>query len=553
MLHRSGSRVSAESVASKKICAREIKEVVRAVLLWTSASGIENSTNQQGHTNMRYLSRAFHNLPKVLMLGAAIQCAYGQDPCDAILANGIWDYQNTQSSDAQTSSFLSWFCSRTFSSYQEASNASVSLGIPLPELPLQIGGTSRDTKWSQYSNEMCRLSEGQFAHIADFNSFVRTASTAITAAWSQCMNATGTKAWIQTTQDPKAFSFQINRTTEEGLSKFKVLEIASVGDVSCKPSLDSAKNRTYTGSTGFLCLRPHPEDTVTLQAFVVGVPKPLPALSVKGILPAPPLPDVPPIHLKVFRASTANAVPHPEITVTVDVGYKIVGCGARANGHAIGSLLTAIYPTKTTCIAKAKDHDVSDPATIDAWAIALEDTNNKWDVEIFSSNSGVTSHPQQTVSVPLGYLMTGGGAQDNWGGGGNLLTASYPLSPDTWEARGKDHRYGDPANLTVFAIGIRPLSGWPAPRPIQLMASVSEASNTPAKSVAIDSAFCLTSGGAVDDYHGAGNLLTASYPTDDLQGWAAAGKAHEFADPASLTVWAIGIQKTANDSCADGK
>ncbi len=85
---------------------------------------------------------------------------------------------------------------------------------------------------------------------------------------------------------------------------------------------------------------------------------------------------------------------------------------------------------------------------------AAPGTVTRW-VAVWAT-SGVTPHPLQSVYLPPGCIVTGGGARDNWTGQGNLLTGSYPLfgSIHGWEAEGKDHEVSDPASITVWAIGL---------------------------------------------------------------------------------------------------
>lgn len=73
-----------------------------------------------------------------------------------------------------------------------------------------------------------------------------------------------------------------------------------------------------------------------------------------------------------------------------------------------------------------------------------------------SATSGVTAHPRQTVYLPPGCIITGGGARANWRGQGNLLTGSYPLTGSIhgWAAEAKDHSVSDPSSITVWAIGL---------------------------------------------------------------------------------------------------
>jgi hypothetical protein len=280
--------------------------------------------------------------------------------------------------------------------------------------------------------------------------------------------------------------------------------------------------------------------------LIQGITDPLPPLTVVGFQELPPTPISPPIKLKTFHGTSAPAQ-HPVFELAVDSGYKIIGCGARANWRGYGSLLTALFPTDhNTCVAKAKDHKEADPASLDVWAIALYDPNNDWEVRIFSSNSAVEAHPHVTVAVDKAYRMVGGGAQVNYGGYGNMLTASYPFSFDTWSAESKDHIQSDPASVTVYAVGIKPSrAGLPLPQ-TQIFAQSSSLMAHPSQTVTVLDPFVLTCGGAYDQYRGQGNLLYASFPLDDGKNWAGSGKDHVESDPSVINVYAIGIASSGH-------
>jgi hypothetical protein len=188
-----------------------------------------------------------------------------QDRCKEILSDGVWQYQSSTNSTQQTASFLNWFCSKTYSSYNQARDAGLSIGIPVDGLPLEIGGKYRDSQWSEYRNEMCRLDSGQYAYSSQFSVFARQASEAIVKAWEACINRTGTQAWIATTDDPNAFALQIRRRVDIGTPKFTVNQISvTSGRLQCTPTLSSAAGKTYQGSTSFLCQR-----TDRKQAFTI--------------------------------------------------------------------------------------------------------------------------------------------------------------------------------------------------------------------------------------------------------------------------------------------
>jgi hypothetical protein len=129
-------------------------------------------------------------------------------------------------------------------------------------------------------------------------------------------------------------------------------------------------------------------------------------------------------------------------------------------------LLTASFPRPdgSSWEARSKDHDYSSPAQIRVYAIGLKRTHDDFKVQNFidwDTSSGKVAHPVASVSLDQEkWILTGGGALNNWSGAGNMLTASYP-DPDPekpflnrWIAAGKDHLHSSPASITAYAIGI---------------------------------------------------------------------------------------------------
>lgn len=159
-------------------------------------------------------------------------------------------------------------------------------------------------------------------------------------------------------------------------------------------------------------------------------------------------------------------------------------------------------------------------------------------IKLFSNSGATAAHPVARVTVPKNYKIIGGGAQVNWSGPGNLLTASYPVSTSVWEAKAKDHDYSSPANITVYALAIYdPKNEWS----VKIFNSTSAIVQHPTSQIKISTTYLLTGGGAKVNWSGAGNLLTASFPSNK-QTWEARSKDHTHKSPASITAYAIGIR-----------
>jgi hypothetical protein len=243
--------------------------------------------------------------------------------------------------------------------------------------------------------------------------------------------------------------------------------------------------------------------------------------------------------IQLFVA-TSGPAQHPSVDVNVPAGFKILGGGALDHWSGMGNLLTASYPKglQTWSVA-GKDHEQVSPASISAYALALQDPNDQWDVFIKKETSNPAQHPQAVATLPDGYVLTGGGAFVDWHGAGNLLTASFPTSDSAWEARSKDHDVVDPASISAYAIGIRPRTG--TPKVVHTIKSATGlAAAHPSASVCLGPGFALSGGGAIDNWEGNGNLLTGSFPQGGC--WFASGKDHVHPSPATITAYAIGIR-----------
>lgn len=204
-------------------------------------------------------------------------------------------------------------------------------------------------------------------------------------------------------------------------------------------------------------------------------------------------------------------------------------------------LLTASFPeSDNTWRALAKDHLEGDSGSMTVYAIGLYDPNDLWEVKRFEVTGDKAAHPVAGTRVQGEFVMVGGGAKVNWTGEGNLLTASFPYDSGTWRAESKDHKKGDAATITVYALGLRSkVQGIKIQQ--GLTSSTSQRAAWPSAAASPQGGFVMVGGGAQVNYTGAGNMLTASYPSNSST-WLAKSKDHIASDPATITAYAVGIK-----------
>jgi hypothetical protein len=239
---------------------------------------------------------------------------------------------------------------------------------------------------------------------------------------------------------------------------------------------------------------------------------------------------------------TSDVRNHPEARVVVPEGYKLLCGGALDNWQGGGNLLTASFPeSDNTWLARGKDHAVADPASISAFALAVCDPDDIWEVRIFQSRPSAAA--EQEVTVESGYVMVGGGAKAEYTGPGALLVASHPVAENksTWRAQLKDHVHTDAGKkITAYAIGLKCKA-----EGVKLQSAMAPAtsgrSNRPQAAAAPPGGYKMVGGGAAISFDGPGILLTGSYPTENNQ-WEGRGKDHSVPDNATITVYCIGLR-----------
>jgi hypothetical protein len=100
-------------------------------------------------------------------------------------------------------------------------------------------------------------------------------------------------------------------------------------------------------------------DSASITAFAIGIHKTLPGVGTV---------------ISSFWDSSSGQGPHPAAIATVQPGFALTGGGAQVQKSVNGNLLWKLVPSTNqtpTVEAASKDHFVSAPATITAYAVGL--------------------------------------------------------------------------------------------------------------------------------------------------------------------------------------
>jgi hypothetical protein len=240
-----------------------------------------------------------------------------------------------------------------------------------------------------------------------------------------------------------------------------------------------------------------------------------------------------------------------EILVGDSDMIAIGGGGTGSDDPGAGNMLTASHPNDDLSgwVVSSKDHEIASPVGLRTYVIGLkiagmqrQDLLNA--VFISQSDSGEAPHPEAETGIPSSdFVLVGGGFRVDWHGAGNIGTASFPSTQFSWKARSKDHDIPDPANLHVWAIGLR------RNLPVGLVLQDTQVGGDggqmphPLAVASVRPGYALTGGGADVHYNGAGSLLWKLEPATSLDPtFSVASKDHIDPDPSTITAYALGIR-----------
>ncbi|CAN8075535.1 unnamed protein product [Agarophyton chilense] len=256
--------------------------------------------------------------------------------------------------------------------------------------------------------------------------------------------------------------------------------------------------------------------------------------------------------LKRFESPSLNLfgrIPHPEAQIYVPRGWKVISGGAEVQYYGSGQLLTKSYPISENGIpvgwfVQSKDHLRSDKGKIQAFAVAVWDPFDSWDVVARQTTSSNATHPRAQAFLPSssGYMVTGGGANTVWSHPGSLLVTSSPTEGYSlgWIASAKSHLQTVPSRVIAYVIGMRPREGQNPPA--RERSSRFGPAQHPSGTIYATQGSCFVGGGAKVSRGGLGNMLVDLIPSADGKTFSSYAKDHLEPDNQYLTIYGIEVE-----------
>jgi hypothetical protein len=162
----------------------------------------------------------------------------------------------------------------------------------------------------------------------------------------------------------------------------------------------------------------------------------------------------------IYVTAYSSVMSHPNINVILPSEYQILGGGAQVGPNAQGNLLIASFPTNdVTWYAQSKDHFISSPASITAYAIGIRRGFAGLQIaRDWSSGSPVsTGVASASLVAPSGWVVAsvGGEASQGTAGYGRLLFDMRPITGNVILVESKDHKHAESGFASAYMIRVR--------------------------------------------------------------------------------------------------
>jgi hypothetical protein len=173
----------------------------------------------------------------------------------AILKDGLYDTSFKSSENARAQAFRNWFCQKNYSEQKDANQLKLDAGLPIADIPVQLGFNSKSQNWKVFRSEYCSDSTFYSQYYDKTLDFTRTVNQTVVGAIATCLTQKGLHVWIEQTSDQDTFRFRAlwNPDTQKAaIPKIRTLDFEHA---TCSFKLKRSNNTIDISGKNFLCKR----------------------------------------------------------------------------------------------------------------------------------------------------------------------------------------------------------------------------------------------------------------------------------------------------------
>jgi len=181
-------------------------------------------------------------------------------PCDALLADGVADRAHVNNTLDLACRVSFWFCGKRFSSYQEATSATLEARLPIDELLIPFGLHKDHKNFSQAYRSFCASATPSdlLVTVGSLRPFI-AANKSLFDGYLACAQRGGLQLYAEVSEDPRAFSLVMKSLPDSGASPPQIRDIAAAQsdgkNIECRPALPGSGTQVSQVEQRYLCSR----------------------------------------------------------------------------------------------------------------------------------------------------------------------------------------------------------------------------------------------------------------------------------------------------------
>ena len=143
----------------------------------------------------------------IIIIVALMSASARAQTCDALLANGMYNFSDTTVTTNTAQAYLSWYCEQNFQKAQDANSFGANISFPFEGLPVQLGLNGSDSDFRQQQEALCTSNAASFTNNSAMRQYIKNVDEKVLDAFTECMKAFGLHVWMERSNRDTFFVF----------------------------------------------------------------------------------------------------------------------------------------------------------------------------------------------------------------------------------------------------------------------------------------------------------------------------------------------------------
>jgi hypothetical protein len=154
--------------------------------------------------------------------------------CSLLSQHGLYDVTSSLDERTRSIAFRHWMCQSQFQSAQEAQNWSLTAGLPIGDLPVELGFDHSSQSWSEFMSEYCSERTYEETFQSRTETLVKIINPTLANALRDCLTQGGLHAALLQGASDRGFVFVARYEAIGPTRRARVRQFATSPNINCR-------------------------------------------------------------------------------------------------------------------------------------------------------------------------------------------------------------------------------------------------------------------------------------------------------------------------------